>query len=525
MSHLSYFRNKMLEICTVKEIKEIIGELRKISANEKSWEVLEIVNCFLKKAEDLDDTESIIFLLDLKVRQYYSSKKNIEIVDSLIEKIKELSLLVSLDEGICLAYQLKWHVEKLKGNKEKSSKIIESAIKILNQKKINDEYTYYGCKYSYALELWFENRDYRSASFLEECINYFYSDGYYHGLAMALGVLSIIYQQTQNKEKSMKLLKRIISDTNLLSKMPVEIQSIVYYFIGVSHKLSFNLNEAEKHLIEAKSILKPIYKKSIYSGYYLTTLSHLTATYALQGKLELALEQMKEVEELIEEGITTKNLDSFNKKQITHTFNLIAFYIKSRRHCFQTKDLHELVQRIVENIDKYHSNAMFFSEFLLNANLSKKQLAKIRNLDNQSTKRIEHIVNFLIEKTAQTEEQQTMKSIFRLKERPVKEKMTTVEKAFADLLAAREYYKIKRFAEIYPLLKQYKNRLYSIEVLELRVFMEAFIQVGAFKNGDPLGPALQYMAIKKCRDYGFSRLENKLLDYLQLQHKEITGTI
>ncbi|MHA1347705.1 MAG: hypothetical protein ACTSO3_14995, partial [Candidatus Heimdallarchaeaceae archaeon] len=294
---------------------------------------------------------------------------------------------------------------------------------------------------------------------------------------------------------------------------------------GVSHKLSFNLNEAEKHLMEVKSILKPIYKKSIYSGYFLTALSHLTVTYALQGRLELTLEQMEEVEELIEEGFATKNLDSFNKKQITHTFNLVTFYIKSRRHSFQTEDLQELVQRIVDYIGKYYSNAMFFSEFLLNANLSKELLIEIRNLENQSTKRIEHIINFLIEKTAQTEEQQTMKSISMLKERPLKEKMTTVEKAFADLLAAREYYKIKRFAEIYPLLKKYNNRLHRIEVLEMRIFMEAFIQVGAYKNGDTLGPALQYMAIKKCRLYGFSRLENTLLDYLQWQQMEIARTV
>lgn len=156
--------------------------------------------------------------------------------------------------------------------------------------------------------------------------------------------------------------------------------------------------------MEAKSILKPIYKKSIYSSYFLTTLSHLTATYALQGKLMLALEQMKEVEELMEEGIAIKNLDSFNKKQITHTFNLVTFYIKSRQYSFQTEDLQELVQIIVEGIGKYYSNAMFFSEFLLNSNLSKEQLIEIKNSDNQSTKRIEHVVNFLIEKTVQTEE-------------------------------------------------------------------------------------------------------------------------
>ncbi|MCK5409431.1 MAG: hypothetical protein KAJ30_04130, partial [Candidatus Heimdallarchaeota archaeon] len=95
------------------------------------------------------------------------------------------------------------------------------------------------------------------------------------------------------------------------------------------------------------------------------------------------------------------------------------------------------------------------------------------------------------------------------------------ERAFADLLAAQEYYKINRFAEIYPLLKKYENQTHKIEVLELRVFMEAFIQVGAYKSGDPLGPAHQYMAIKKCRNYGFSRLENTLLNYLDMQKKEV----
>ena len=110
-----------------------------------------------------------------------------------------------------------------------------------------------------------------------------------------------------------------------------------------------------------------------------------------------------------------------------------------------------------------------------------------------------------------------MRSISTLKKRPVEERMTFTEKAFADLLAAQEFYKINRFAEIFPLLKKYEKNLHKIEVLEMRIFMEAFIQVGAYKNGDPLGPALQYMAIKKCRRYGFSGLESKLLDYLDMQ--------
>ena len=251
------------------------------------------------------------------------------------------------------------------------------------------------------------------------------------------------------------------------------------------------------------------------------TLSYLTATYALQGKLELALKQVREVDALIEEGIVTKNLDSFSKGQIIHNFDLTIFYIKSRLQGFHIEELQELLQTILTNISKYYSNAIFFSELLLNANLTNEQLIEIKNLNNPSTKRVGHIINFLIEKATHTEEKQIINLISALKRKPVEERMTFAEKAFADLLAAQEYYKLNRFTDIYPLLKKYENQLHRIEVLELRVFMEAFIQIGAYKNGDPLGPALQYMAIKKCKNYGFSRLENRLIDYLQMQKDSI----
>jgi len=45
--------------------------------------------------------------------------------------------------------------------------------------------------------------------------------------------------------------------------------------------------------------------------------------------------------------------------------------------------------------------------------------------------------------------------------------------------------------------------------------MEAFIQVGKFNNGDPLAPASHFMAIKRCREHNFTRLEELLLDHQQ----------
>lgn len=169
---------------------------------------------------------------------------------------------------------------------------------------------------------------------------------------------------------------------------------------------------------------------------------------------------------------------------------------------------------------------MTFSEFILNSNLDSDKLQRLMTIDNFSINRIKHLIEFMLEKqkleTKISKEQKALNCISILEKHVTTSKTTFIEHAYRDLLIAQQLFSLKRYAEIAPLLKQYESRLKQIEVLEMRVFMEAFIQVGAYKNGDPLGPALQYMAIKKCRIYGFSRLENTLLNYLQLQHSEIT---
>ncbi|NPD89159.1 MAG: hypothetical protein HGN29_10570 [Asgard group archaeon] len=506
-------------------LQKIIDVLRVICANRKTSELLSVLNSAMEKSKIINDKVGLIKLYELKIKQLYLFQENLITVNKLVSEMYEISEEINYKNGLALVFQIKGYIEFVNGNRKNSLEEVRKARILISESDEKDIYVQSICDYSFAVSKWLVERDINSAEILQRCVGYFYSKGFYHSLVMSLGTLVIIYQQTQNKEESMKLVRRILSSDNLLLEMPKEIQAIVHFFIGFSHGLSLNLNEAEKHLLETQIILKPIYKKSIYSGYYLTSLSHLTAIYALQGRLELALDQMEEVEELIEEGIASKNLDSFNRKQIAHTFNLTKFYINSRLSNFTIETEQELVQIIINNLEKYHSNAIMLSEFLLNANLTKEQLTKIRVLDNPSTIRVEHIINFLVEKTIHTEEQQIVKYTTILQRRPVEERMTYGENTLADLLAAREYYKIKRFAEIYPLLKKYEKQLHRIEVLEMRIFMEAFIQVGKFKSGDPLGPALQYMAIKKCRLQGFSRLENKLLNYLEMQRKDIQSLL
>ncbi len=512
-------------VTTIEELQTFVKKLRKISYNNRNNEkVLDVINQAITKSNELDDVFSLVNLYSLKITHLQHQKHNLPIIININKHIRNLSEKRKYVDGLKLFYAHQWYIEKMRGDKIKASNSIEKCILLLNQSNSDDQFIYNVCSYLYAIEKWMENRDLSSVDILEKNFEYFYKEKMYHGLAVTLGVLVIIYQYSQNTRSSMYLIERILS-RNYIENLIPEIQSIIHYFIGVSHKLSFNVEKAKIHIETSTNILKKCYNESIYSGYYLRGLAHLTACYALQGKLELANKWMIEVEKLIEEGVIARNLDTFSKKQIEHDFNLTKFYIHSRLKNFQIEQLQDLVQKILVDLNKQHSDAIFFSEFLLNANLSKNQLVEIKNLQNPSTKRVEHIINFLIEKSTSPEEKQIINLISALKRRPVAERMTLVERAFADLLAAQEYFKLERYAEIYPLLRRYEKQLNRIEVLELRIFMEAFIQIGAFKNGDPMGPALQYVAIRKCQLHGFSRLENRLLNYLDLQAKDVLNTM
>ncbi|MCE7742034.1 MAG: hypothetical protein GOP50_06215 [Candidatus Heimdallarchaeota archaeon] len=519
-------RKKLSVLNSKDELREIISQLKIVASNRRSDEnIIHIIEDSIGVATEIKDFESLVILKGLLILQYIQQSTNMEKSIRILEKMQSLATKIDYKEGLAFSFSFAWYIARIRGNKEERRESIISAVTLLDEVNQPNQFIYYFVKYTQALEMWFVSRDIRCVDILENCIVYFSEKRLYHSLVMSLGILSLIFQQTQNKEKAINLTKTILMRRNFLNQVPEEIRSNIHFFIGFSQELSFSLNVAEKHLKEAIRILQPIYETSIYSSYYLTALSYLTATYALQGKLELAYNQIIEVDELIEEGIATRNLDDFNRGQMKHIFDLTKFYILSRLRNFAPKNLYELKQKILENISKYYSNAIFFSEFLLNAELTKEQLIEIKDLKTPSTKRIEHILNFLIERAIITNEQDLINSIFELKRRPAKKRMTYEEKAFADLLAAQEYYKIRRFSEIYPLLKKYKNNLNRIEVLELRIFMEAFIQISAFKNGDPMGLALQYVAIRKCQQYGFSGLENKLLSYLELQRKDVVKAL
>jgi hypothetical protein len=162
--------------------------------------------------------------------------------------MKHLAVRSNYKEGLAFTFSFSWYIEKIQGNVKKSEKEIRKALELLNEIQNPDQFIYHFIYYSYAVEEWLRYRRNHVVEILERCAGYFFKNKLYQSLTRALGILIIIYQQTQNRDKSMKLVRRILTSYDILAKMPKAILSIIYYFISIGHKLCFALNEAEKYL-------------------------------------------------------------------------------------------------------------------------------------------------------------------------------------------------------------------------------------------------------------------------------------
>jgi len=502
----------------------LVDELRIIAANIKNSETLQVIESALTKSRVLELNSATIELLELRIKQEFHKSEKIKELSEYTDEMIQLSTKEDCTENLALSYTVKWGVEKLRGNIEISNESLVKAKEFTNRLK-NRDYTYYICTYSFAVNDWFEHHDSRNTNKLEDCSDYFLKEEYYRSLAQSLGILCLIYLKNNDHENAVKTSKRILQNRNLMDKLSLDIKSIVYYLTGVGQILQSNLKNAEVFFNESLMIFENIKDSSLYYNYYYSrSIAHIATIQALAGNWDSAYRNMKRIENLLEYDSITKNFDEHSAKQIPHTLNLIKFYIYSRLQIFETSKYEELIDSIYMNLEKKHSNPILLIEYIINANLDEKRLKNLSKSDSENLKRIKHIIDYEILKRKSLLSSQSSglsKSCIQILENRKRRKGETyLEEAFTDLLIAKELFLDRQYEKIHTSLKKYKYRLSGLEVLEFRIFMEAFIQVGSFKSGDPLGPALQYMAIKKCRQYGFSRLENKLLNYLDIQGRE-----
>jgi tetratricopeptide (TPR) repeat protein len=299
------------KIVTCGELNEFTEKLRVIAANEKSDIVLRLIEKTLHRSEVLNNKKASINLKELQIKQLFGYIRQIPIIEEILFSMKSNSEELNYLEGTILSYSIEWGIERFKGNKNLSHTAIQKAISLLEKHYSVDKYVYNVCRYSYAIDNWLGKHDLRSKKILEECFTYFISRGIFKGAIHSLGYLSLIYNYFSRRTEAIEMAKKLITSEIKIEELSKDLQSVAYYFLGIVFKLDFRLVEAEKNLIKSKEIFESNLNENIFSSYYITTLSHLTTTYALQGKLRLASDQMKRVEELLKEEIMLKNLDFY----------------------------------------------------------------------------------------------------------------------------------------------------------------------------------------------------------------------
>ncbi len=510
---------RLTSLLSKEELRSFIGSLRIFASNNKfDKKTIEIVEKTIEKCLIIEDKKSLVDLYELKISQIEHLNDHIDIISEILQSMRSISTEIDYSAGLALSYNIEWFVEKTKGCKEKSRKAVEQSIILVNDKLMHDKYAYYICYYSYAIDQWLEKHDPSSADILEECAEYFFQNGFYRSLVQTLGILAIIYQRTKSREKVLETSKSLLENNFVFEQLPKDVQAYTHYLVGYGYTLQYSLANAEAHFEKSRKILKESYKSSIYFGYYLTTLSHLSAIYALQGKLDQVTQSVEETEILLQDEFIQENLDSVSKRQIVHTFNLTKFYIQTRKKDFNIEESSDLIKNIYSGTQINYSDTTMLSEFLLNAQLSYEQLLELQKKDNPSLKRVKHITLFMMEKT-RTDVELTAVELLRncivtLWKRRIPKDETFIERSFVDLLLAQQYYDMGRFDEMNKLLRNYSDKLDTIEVLEQRLFIKGMMYFAAHRSGDIFAPSKFYKAIEECKNNDFTRLEELLTSYI-----------
>lgn len=99
----------------------IINELRILCANEKSKDVLELVDGVLEYSKSSSDLKLVVDLYELKIKQLYHFKENLPLVEELLEEMSQIATKINYIEGLALSFQIKGYIELLKGNRERSN--------------------------------------------------------------------------------------------------------------------------------------------------------------------------------------------------------------------------------------------------------------------------------------------------------------------------------------------------------------------------------------------------------------------
>ncbi len=503
------------------ELRPVLVNLQVFASNNRSSKKASfLIRKAIEKNEVVNDKKSRVILYDLQIRQLYHQKDHLLEINNLLSSMRSLTEEINYQEGLALFYQLTWHIEKFQDNKKKSSEAINKSMKILNNLSEQDGYVYNFCRYSYAVERWLEKHDSTSADILEACANYYFQNGFYRSLVQTLGILAIIYQRTKSREKVLETSKSLLENHFIFEQLPKDVQAYTHYLVGYGYTLQCSLSEAEAHFEESRKILKESYKSSIYFGYYLTTLSHLSTIYALQGKLIQATQSVDETEKLLQEEFIQKNLDRVSKRQIVHTFNLTKFYVQTRKKDFNVEESRDLIETIYSGTQINYSNVIMLSEFLLNAQLSYEQLQELQKKDNVSLKRVKHITLFMMEKTRTAVELTAVEllrnCIVTLWKRRIPKDETFIERSFVDLLLAQQYYDMGRFDEMNKLLRNYSDNLDTIEVLEQRLFIKGMMFFAAHRSGDFTAAPKFCKTIEECKVNNLTRLEELLTSYIGL---------
>ncbi len=515
-------KKKLLDIqkpvTSISELQEILTDLEYVCANERSSELVKLLEMLIETTKNVNDSQKLFRLYLLYFQQIYFyteySKKAEEVIIQM-EKINEKNNKIEQEAFINISKSL---TNQFHSRMDDAINFASKAVELITPYKNQYDDTYHRILYVYTLFSWTKNHNFPDAiSNTEDCIQYWYSN--YNSQAMIFAIFQLlrIYSFLGDDEKIKGILDWVFDEEQIQNNLIDTHYILLYLFTGQIYTIRMRTREAIELLTEAHKKISNSRKTKLTMMYeYTEIIRLLSRCYAYVGNFQQSYDLIMELLSFMEEDYVKRNYFEYGYKrlQFNSYYTLLFIFVQLDLNISGIQD--NKLQKIHQYVKSLLEKSNISKNLLLDTSLDEKQMRDI--LRTESRNPLELYVSLYQHLSSVETYSATEKTIDNIK--IIRD--FTHNPLYADVILGKIYLSIGKYDEFQNIVDKIKKIKIESEIPVLKPWVDLFVLLQSYLEK----PEDQNLVSKFSSLEGWCTKNNfrKMAEEVKLYRKLITST-
>jgi hypothetical protein len=492
-----------------------IQDLRIISANERSPDIVNLVRNAIEKAKSLSSDVQFFTLYWIYFQQTYHHTQQIDQTKGLVAKMKKTAARNDNVEQQAIILSAESIISQSEGGIKEAVKLIEKAEEILRPHKLDYAETYYSIFYALTVFKYLEDLDYaRSIINMNECFFYYYKQSNNtSGMIKSLALLLRFYTFSGQEEKTNKLLKWIFIEEKIQDKVIASQSVLLYRHAGTISSVLYKTNDVIHYLEYTNKKITAENLKFEMMYEYTYTLRILSRYYAFQGKFQESYDLLVELTDFMEQEEVKPNYAERNRKNVYYSsyYTLLFIYSQLDLDIENLKD--KGLKKLYEYTRKIVDSTKISQNLLKEGNVEETNLKELLKSESEKSKDELYLIlhQVLLTQEPYIDSDQKEENMITLRN-------YVVDPNFVDVYLAKIYLAKGNFNKFHSLVDVFVDRPLDTKEPILKIWREIFILLANYlRNPKDQSIVTELNNLKKhCENRNFNKIAEEINIYQRL---------